>query len=199
VFRFPFTLAFLAIMVTANWLAGTFTGLLPPQALTQWGISHQSILNGEIFRLVTGTFLSHDFAMFLRQICFAALVIGAFEWADGTRRAIAVFFTIDIVGTLLVLFAFLPFLADMPDFGGSAALTMHDVGMSAGGFGLIGALVAKQPKAWLFLTLTLAAIAAKIGFGFEVIADTAHILCLLLGFGLQSLLTKWQQMRAPTL
>jgi len=199
VFRFPFTLAFLAIMVTANWLAGTFTGLLPPQALTQWGISHQSILNGEIFRLVTGTFLSHDFAMFLRQFCFAALVIGAFEWGDGTRRAITVFFTIDIVGTLLVLFAVLPFLADMPDFGGRAALTMHDVGMSAGGFGLIGALVAKQPKAWQFLTLTLAAIAAKIGFSFEVIADTAHILCLLLGFGLQSWLTKWQRMQKPAL
>jgi hypothetical protein len=140
VFRFPFTLAFLAIMITANWLAGTFTGLLPPQALMQWGISHQSILNGEIFRLVTGTFLSHDFAMFLRQFCFAALVIGAFEWGDGTRRAITVFFTIDIVGTLLVLFVVLPFFADMPDFDGRAALTMHDVGMSAGGFGLIGAL-----------------------------------------------------------
>ena len=198
-FRFPFTLAFLAIMVTANWLAGTFTGLLPPQALTQWGISHQSILNGEIFRLVTGTFLSHDFAMFLRQFCFAALVIGAFEWGDRTRRAITVFFTIDIVGTLLVLFVVLPFFADMPDYDGRAALTMHDVGMSAGGFGLIGALVAKQPKAWLFLTLTLAAIAAKIGFGFEVIADTAHILCLLLGFGLQSWLTEWQRMQKPAL
>jgi hypothetical protein len=192
VLRLPFTLAFLAAMVTANWLAGTLSGLLPPQALTDWGISHQSILNGEVFRLVTGTFLSHDLGMFLRQFCFAAGVIGAYEWLEGTGRAFAVFVSIDILGSLIVLFAVLPSLAGLPHVAGEAALLTHDVGMSAGGFGLIGALIARQGQSWLFLALILAAIALKIWVSFDVIADSAHILCLLLGFGLAFLLGKFR-------
>ena len=175
-------------MVIANWLAGTLVGILPPQALTAWGISHQSILNGEVFRLLTGTFLSHDVGMFLRQVCFAIAVIGAYEWLEGTWRAVAAFFLIDIAGSLIVLFGGLPLLAGLPDLGGAAVLLTHDVGMSAGGFGLIGALIAKHRHGWVLLGLTMAAIAFKVWINFEVIADTAHALCLVLGFALQAVL-----------
>lgn len=191
-FRAPFTLMFVVVMVTANWLAGTVIGLLPPQVLSAWGISHHSILNGDVFRLVTGTFLSHNTGMFLRQLCFAIVVIGTYEWKEGTWRAIVVFFTIDVLGTLLVLFGILPLLAGPALVIGEAELLTHDVGMSAGGFGLIGGLVAKQNRNWLLLALALIALFVKIGIAFEPIPDTAHILCLLLGFAFQSLLTaRW--------
>lgn len=187
-FRLPFTLVFLIVMVTANWLAGTFAGMLPPQALTAWGISHQSILNGEAFRLVTGTFLSHDIGMFIRQFFFAAAVIGAYEWLEGTWRAFAVFFAIDVLGTILVLFGILPLFVGLPYTVGEADLFIQDVGMSAGGFGLMGALIAKQRQGRLLLVLTHIVLAVKVWINFEVIADTAHVLCLLLGFALQAFL-----------
>lgn len=186
--RIPFTLAFLIAMGTANWLAGTFTGILPPQALTAWGISHTAILNGEAYRLITGTFLSHDIGMFTRQICFAAAAIGSYEWLEGTRRVFTLFFSADVLGSLLVLFGVLPLLVGHTDLASDAALFTHDVGMSAGGFGLIGALIAKKQKGWLLLSLALGLIAIKIEIHYEVIADTAHIVCLLLGFALQAIL-----------
>lgn len=183
--RVPFTLAFLIVMALSNWLAGTFDGMLPPQSLRDWGISHHTLLSGEAFRLVTGTFLSHDLAMFLRQFGFVAIVIGAYEWTQGTGRAIAMFFFIDILGTLLVLLAVLPMLIGLPYQLGEVSLSAHDVGMSAGGFGLIGALMARQAYGLVFLVGGVAALAIKAWISFDPIADSAHLICLLIGFALQ--------------
>ncbi len=196
-FRLPFMLTFLLVMASFNWLAGTFSGILPQHALTAWGISHHSILNGEVFRLMTGTFLSHDFGMFVRQFCFAAVVIGAYEWGEGTWRALAVFFTVDILGSLLVLFGVLPLLVGLHYTVGEAELLTHDVGMSAGGFGLLGAILANRPRRWLMLSLATLGILGKMWLDFEPIADTAHLLCLFLGFGLQTFLKTWHVARGP--
>lgn len=195
VFGLPFTLAFLGVMVAANWLAGTFAGFLPPEALTSWGISHESVLNGEAFRLVTGTFLSHDAGMFWRQLLFAASVIGAHEWLEGSLRTALFFFAIDIVGSLLVLFMVLPLLVSLPNEIGEAALRTHDVGMSAGGFGLIGALVVRNRHRWWLLLAVVLTIAIKIAVDFEAIADSAHLLSLLIGFAASALVWPTDQSR----
>jgi hypothetical protein len=188
--RLRFTLSFVLVMIGANGLAGTLSGMLPPQALAAWGISHRALLDGEVFRLVTGTFLSHDLGMFLRQLGFAFAVIGAYEWLEGTWRAMAVFFSIDSLGSLLVLFVVLPILSGPASILSETELFVHDVGMSAGGFGLIGALVARHRANALLLALLLAGIGLKAAIAFEPIADTAHGLCLILGFGLQSILER---------
>lgn len=184
--RLPFTLIFLTIMICANALAGTLGGSLPEHALSGWGISHLSVLEGDLFRLFTGTFLSHDLAMALRQFVFAACVIGTFEWLQGSRRALAMFFSIDVVGTLVVLFAILPALVHVHPSFETQELAVYDVGMSAGGFGLIGALVALQRYRWPLLVAICAAIFIKVWISFDPIADSAHLFCLLLGFVVQA-------------
>lgn len=185
--RLPFTLIFLATLVLANWAAGTLQGTLPLKALAGWGISHRNIVEGETFRLLTGTFLSHDLAMFARQMVFAATVIGLYEWNTGSLRTATLFFSVDLIGTLIVVFIVLPVLAATP-LAGPSALQSYDVGMSAGGFGLIGALAAMQRRAVLLFALVLAAIVIKVWFSFDIIADSAHVVCLLLGFTLQTAL-----------
>lgn len=181
----PFTLVFLLIMTVANWLAGTLNGTLPPAALMEWGISHQLVLEGDLARLVTGTFLSHDLGMFIRQFIFAAAVIGYFEWRTSTLRAATTFLSIDLVGTLIVLFGVVPLVASIPALGQPTATQTLDVGMSAGGFGLIGAILAGWPRRWLLLGGVVAAIAVKTWLNFEVIADSAHLVCLMIGFATQ--------------
>lgn len=180
--RLPFTLLFLIVMLVANTLAGILSGTLSESALTNWGISHLSVRQGEIYRLVTGTFFSHDLGMFFRQIVFAATVIGAYEWTEGSRRAVLLYVSIDIIGTLVVLFAILPGLVIFHPSMGDDALAVYDVGMSAGGFGLIGALIALQRYRGLYLLAVVVAIAVKIWLSFDAIADSAHLLCLFLGF-----------------
>ncbi|MDX2483371.1 MAG: hypothetical protein QNK42_06895 [Pseudodonghicola sp.] len=185
---------FLTIMLVANMAAGTLGGSLPKMALAQWGISYKSVLEGDLLRLLTGTFLSHDVAMFLRQFLFAAGVIGYYEWRTGTLRAVVMFFSIDITGSVIVLFGILPVLAS---YGQPHIFQEMDVGMSAGGFGLIGAILCLTRHRWAWLGLALIAISCKIWFSFEIIADSAHLLCLFLGFFAQMTLGQ-RRPRSPS-
>lgn len=176
--RFPFTLMFLLTMVVANYLAGTLTGALPHNILTEWGIGHETIVNAEFYRLITGTFLSHDIDMFLRQMGFVALVVGYVEWVFGSLVTAGLFFAIDIVGTviLLGLLAWLrPFLPDT---------NVYDVGMSIGGFGLLGVVISRWHWKWISIVAVLAAIVVKSQFEPDFLADVGHVLALFLGFAL---------------
>ncbi|MEP2031242.1 MAG: hypothetical protein ABJI96_21290 [Paracoccaceae bacterium] len=184
-YRLPFTIVFLFLMIVANYAAGTFAGVLPATSLQKWGISHQDILGGGIYRLIAGTFLSHDFSMFLRQFWFAASVIGFYEWGQGTLRASGMFVVIDILGTLVVLFAVLGPLDGAPWGAFHGVRSLHDVGMSAGGFGLIGAIAATLRYKYVTLFAILASIAVKVMFDFDAIADTAHLVTLFIGFAAQ--------------
>ncbi len=183
--RVPFTCLFLVAMTIANWLAGTLDGALRPAALVEWGISHRTVIDGDVARLVTGTFLSHDLGMFLRQFLFTAAVIGYFEWHSSTLRTVLTFLSIDTLGTLIVLFGVVPLVASIPALGHPTAHHTLDVGMSAGGFGLIGAILAGWPRKGLLMGAVLVAIGIKVLLNFEVIADSAHVICLLLGFAIQ--------------
>ena len=187
--RVKFTGIFLLVMCMSNALVGTLNGALPMSALEAWGISHHSVIEGDVFRLLTGTFLSHGFGMFVRQFLFTACVIGAYEWLCGTTRAAVMFFSIDIAGSLIVLFVILPLIATCAP-ASKAILSTFDVGMSAGGFGLIGALIYLQRFRWMLLVFALLAICAKISVAVYVIADCAHILCLFMGFVAQMSLGK---------
>ncbi|WP_164658942.1 rhomboid family intramembrane serine protease [Tropicibacter sp. Alg240-R139] len=189
--RLPFTLLFLAVMIVANSLAGTLSGVLSESALTNWGISHLSIRQGEVYRLISGTFFSHDLGMFLRQVVFAATVIGAYEWTQGSRRAVLLYVSIDVIGTLVVIFAILPGLVLLHPTIDSEVYADFDVGMSAGGFGLIGALIALLKYRWTCLFVVCVAIAVKIWVSFDAIADSAHLLCLFLGFAAQTALNSY--------
>lgn len=194
--RLPFTLLFILVMLLSNWSAGTLGGALPSAALKAWGLSLEKLLDGEFYRLLTATFLSHSFAMFLRQLVFVAAIVGFYEWSHGTLRTLFVFFTVDVIGTLAV---FALVIAPMAKAGGgldSELAALSDVGMSAGGFGLIGALCRLSPRPWLFLTLTAGAIVLKMAWDIDLIADSAHLICLGLGFVVQALLVRFDMRKA---
>lgn len=177
----PLTLGFLAAQVAANAAAGTFAAPLPPETLLRWGVGVEAVLGrGEVWRLASATVLAHDPGMLARQILFAAAAVGAHEALRGWRRTAGVFASVDVAATLLVLGALAVL---MPETEGAA--TLHDVGMSAGGFGLLGSLVAGLAWRRAILLGTLLAILAKIAVSFDPIADSVHVVALLGGYGLQ--------------
>ena len=173
---FPFTLAFLCTMLVANGLAGTFSGQIDPVVLDARGIGVDVAQDGNIFRLVTATFLSHDLPMLLRQIVFAGAVIGAAEWLWGSWRTAGLFFGIDFAATaiLLAVIALVP--------GLSALTGVTDVGMSLGGFGLIGSLVTTRQNGGRWLILILCLMAAKYAVVPDPVADGGHVVALMIGF-----------------
>ncbi|MFT6677310.1 MAG: hypothetical protein ACJAVM_003524 [Sulfitobacter sp.] len=183
-FKFPVTLMFLAIMTLANFLAGTLTGTLPENMLTTWGIGHGTILNAEFYRLITGTFLSHDIGMYFRQMGFVLLVVGYVEWTWGSAATAGMFFGIDIIGTL-VLLGLLTWLKPVLPM-----TQMYDVGMSIGGFGLIGVIIAGGRWKLLVLGVIEAAIVVKYLIVPDLTADIGHGLALILGVGLAAILAQ---------
>lgn len=176
--RLPVTLGFLTLMLAANALAGTLSGLIDPQVLAARGIGVQALRDGDALRFVTAIFLSHDLPMLLRQMVFAGAVIGAAEWLWGSWRAAALFFGIDFAATLSWLAA----VALIPGLNSLAGAT--DVGMSMGGFGLIGVLCATRRRGGLWLGAILGLVAVKYALSPDPIADGGHVLALIIGSGI---------------
>jgi len=174
--RFRFTLSFLAVMLVANALAGTFFGELPANALADWGIGKDAVWSGEIWRFVTATFLSHDRGMLVRQLFFAAAILGYTEWKRGSVSTLVLFFSLDLAASGLLLLG----VALWPNTAGLSAA--HDVGMSLGGFGLIGLAVSGMRWRFPLLVVILLMIGLKIAFAFDPLADIGHIIALWLGF-----------------
>nr|WP_321442541.1 hypothetical protein [uncultured Cohaesibacter sp.] len=175
--RVPFTLAFLAVMLVANALAGTFSGHIDPDVLAARGIGLNAVQNGDLLRFVTAIFLSHNLPMLLRQLCFAAIVIGAAEWLWGSWRAAGLFFGLDVVATATLLAA----AALIPGLDALASVT--DVGMSMGGFGLIGVFVAALRMRVFWLVAILGLVAGKYAIAPEPLTDGGHVIALVIGFG----------------
>ena len=174
--RVPFTLGFLAVMLVANALAGTFSGQIDPHALASWGIGVDAIGSGNLLRFLTAIFLSHDLPMLLRQLAFAAGVIGLAEWRWGSWRTAGLFFGLDFVTSVILIAA----VALIPGLGGWAATT--DVGMSMGGFGLIGVLMSSRRRALVGLVAVLVLIAVKYALAPDPLADGGHVIALVIGF-----------------
>ncbi|WOI56686.1 hypothetical protein [Palleronia sp. LCG004] len=176
--RVPFTLAFLAVMLAANAVAGTFSGHIDGTVLTARGIGVDAIRDGDVSRFVTAIFLSHDPAMLLRQLLFAASAIGITEWLWGSPRAAGLFFGIDLTATLVLLAA----VALIPGLAALSKIT--DVGMSMGGFGLIGVLIAAHGKRAYELIAILGMVAGKYALAPERLADAGHVIALIIGFSI---------------
>lgn len=174
--RVPFTCAFLGVMLVANGLAGTLSGQIDPDILAARGIGVGALRDGDLSRFVSAIFLSHSLPMLLRQLVFAALVIGRVEWLWGTWRAAGLFFAVDIAASLLLLAA----VALVPGLGALAAAT--DVGMSMGGFGAIGFLIVRLRHRGAALIAILGLIAVKYALAPAPLADGGHVIALGLGF-----------------
>jgi hypothetical protein len=174
--RVPLTLVFLAVMLAANGLAGTFSGPIDPEVLIARGIGVDALQGGDLLRFVTAIFLSHDLAMLLRQLAFAALVIGAVEWVWGSLAAAVLFFGIDVVSTVILLTA----VALIPSLDTLTGVT--DVGMSMGGFGLIGVLAGAVRWRGFWLVAVLCLVAAKYAVAPDPLADGGHVIALMIGF-----------------
>ena len=102
--RWIFTPIFLAVMLTANLYFGVLHGELSKVDLAAFGVSLNSLEQGEWLRLITGSFISHDADMLVRQLMLAAFAIGWFEWRNGALRTFVMFFALDVFGTLFLMF-----------------------------------------------------------------------------------------------
>lgn len=181
--RLRFTMAFLVIMVLANWAAGGLWRDLPAASLATWGISHDDLAAGQVYRLITANFLSRHPRMLFDQIAISLCTIGWYEWHSGSLRAFVMFFATNTAAFLLTLLGVVGPLSGGMDLPSLASL--RDIGMSAGGFGLLGAIIAPFPRRWALLVLVLVLLAAKFFIRPDPVADIVHPIALVLGVALE--------------
>ena len=186
-----FTPVFLMTMLAVNLYLGVPGGKLSKSDLAELGVSLTSLAQGEWLRLFTGSFISHDADMLVRQLLLAAFAIGWFEWRYGPLRAAAMFFFLDVLGTLLLMFGVVMLIEFLEVNGLSGLPDTYDVGMSAGGFGLIGAsLYHLNWRGWA-MAAGLSALAVKALLFPEPIADLAHLMMLPTGFLVEALASRF--------
>lgn len=181
--RLRFTLAFLLVMVVAAAWAGTWHQPLPAGVLDRVGISLNGLLDGRFYLLVTAIFFSHGPGMLARQLLLVATIIGLSEWTRGSWRTLAWFFLLDIGGTLVLLF-FMVWPTGLFSARETALeLAETDVGMSGGGFGLAGMLIATLPPAARIAALVLlyAWLAWRLVVPGDQMADVLHLITLTAG------------------
>lgn len=177
-------------MMAANLYLGVLHGELSKSDLAEFGVSLTSLAQGEWLRLFTGSFISHDADMLARQLLLAAFSIGWFEWRCGPLRAAVMFFLLDFLGTLFLMFGVVMLIELLHVSGFSGLSGTYDVGMSAGGFGLVGAsLYYLSWRKWA-MTAGVMALVVKAALFPEPIADLAHLMMLPTGFITEGLVSR---------
>ena len=144
--RVPFAASLWVLVALIGIANGTWAHKLPPATLALWGFGLDQLWRGRWWTLVTGAVFVHGLWMYWALlVLFVPLTVGAYEWLAGTRRVLIVYWTTDIGGALLVaLVLILPLYLAGTELGRQLAYA-HDVGMSGGGFGCLGAAVNRLP------------------------------------------------------
>lgn len=183
--RLPFTLFMELAIIGVAVAHGAVLGELSPAAKTRWGFGLHDLWEGRLYTTVTSTFFVRDLRMFLGILLLIGYSLGVYEWLAGTRRALFVYWSTNILATLLaawLLVAPLYYWAGTP-LGRELAL-MSDVGPSAGALGCIGGWVYRLPDRFrrrVFLGI-LVYLVGKLTLFREPFADATHLIAFPLGF-----------------
>ena len=153
--RLPFTLLMEVLMLLLGIWAGTTHRELSAETRDLVAVGLPNLQRGRAYTLVTSAFFSSDALMYYGMFPFVAVAIGGYEWRVGTRRAVALYWGINVTTMLAAMYLVakpLSTLTQVP-FVQEMATTL-DVGPSAGGFALIGASVNRFPERYRKLTFT---------------------------------------------
>jgi len=185
-FRCPFTLLLAAGVILAAIATGTWVHPSDPATLARWGYGLHDFRDGTWYSLLTSVFLTNRPFMFWGILVFVFLSVGGYECRAGWQRAVLVFVLCDLVSKLAItIMVVLPLDATGLAVGQALAMS-DDVGMSAGGFGCLGAFFEMLPGRMRrnLLIGTAVYLLLRIVLVTELFADLLHIVALPLGYGI---------------
>ena len=148
--RVPFAIALTLAIILAGLWSGSWAHPIDPAFIARWGFGFPDFADGHIWSLFTQVFFTDRPFMFWGIVPFAAIVIGTYEWTFGSRRALIVFWVGNLLGSLIISGCLVGGLyAAGAEIGARWALS-HDVGISGGGFAVLGAYVYQMHPRWLW-------------------------------------------------
>jgi phosphatidylglycerol lysyltransferase len=165
---------------------GAVLGELSPATKQQWGFGLHDFGEGRSYTIITSTFFVRDLRMLTGILLLIGYSIGIYEWVAGTRRALLLYWSTNILATFLASWLLVALLNYAGSPLGRELAFMSDVGPSAGALGAIGGWVDRVPyryRRWLFPTIMIY-LMGKLALLPEPLADTIHLVAFPLGFAL---------------
>lgn len=142
--RIPFTLAIVLAILAVTTATGTISHPISSAQLDRWGFGLADLRAGRFDALLWAPFQVYRPYMVVTVSGSLLLFLGACEYLLGTRRAVLTFWLTHIVGYLGAYLLLWPFAT--AGYGWAEALTRTpDVGASAAGFGVAGAVLPFLP------------------------------------------------------
>lgn len=186
---------FLAVVTLAFETATHFRPGLYPSLQRHFALSWDSLEEFQFHRILLSAFIQTSAGYSTTIFGLTSVIVPGYEFREGTRRALTLFFLGDWLSTLSVLVV-LKVAGDLGNGTAARLASEPDSGSSAGGFACLGALILGLPPRY-----RLVAIAALAGF-FAVrftfwhrLFDFQHALASLVGMALWAAL-EYRQTRA---
>jgi len=185
--RLPFTITMESVILAIAFLDGAMVGHLSWADRLRWGFSAADLTGVGAYTLLTGAFFVRTPLMLLGILVFVPFALGLYERRRGTRRALALFWSANVLGFALIG------LLTLPAFGAAPFMPHGEVGPSVGGVACLGAWVTALPsgrrRACLYGIAALYLV-GKIVFFRDPAGDLEHLIAFPLGMTMEWLTRK---------
>lgn len=203
--RFPFTICLLSAVSLAAGLAHFFPGSIPADWSESYGFAPRHFASGDLLRLITSVFLTHDGLHFAFAVTMISFVVAWAERNLGTSIAICIFALSHLTSMLVFAIGVGALQSTSVRQSVSALYDFHDVGPSAGYYGCLGAVlvaahltykrvVAVGLIAFLMLRIFISAKFASQSHAL-LSADLVHLLAALVGMSLGTIFARFGRER----
>ncbi len=196
--QFTFTLLLILSVLLCSAALIRSDGSLNPDNLSNLGLAPRHLVSGELLRVITSVFLTHDLEHLTVAIVMASLAVGWCEFTLGTKVVIWTF-SLSHLASVLIFAVGIGFLHWM-QLGQtiSTLYSLHDVGPSAGYYGCLSRTILagkiRDRKIWtigLFAILSVRFLLSFFqmpGSQIRLSADIVHLIAASFGVILQVLL-----------
>ncbi len=195
--QFAFTLLLILSISLCSAATSRSDGSLYPDNVSNLGLAPRHLVSGELVRVITSVFLTHDWSHLTAAVVMASLAVGGCEFTLGTKVAVCTF-SLSHLTSVLIFAVGIGFLHWM-QLGQtiSTLYSLHDVGPSAGYYGCLSRTIvaSKIPsrRMWtisLFAVLTVRTLVSFFQMPDSQIrlsADVVHLIAASVGVVLHAL------------
>lgn len=188
--KIPFTIITSSLMIIFAVMTNSINRELSPELIVKFGFAPVDLLQYKIFNLFLSIFITTGKAVFFESLISFIAIAGIFEYLTSSKEVIKCFFGIHVI-TMIIL-SYITFVLFL--FGNTYGIEIflsHDVGPSAGYFGILGILISllKTPYVnFLFLCLLLIFMylffypISNKNMSIEYSAAMAHIIAFTVGY-----------------
>lgn len=188
IFRLPFTLSMLSILIASGIYGRSHVGLLDESVHQHAGYSMRLLIEGQVHRVMTSLLFTAGGWRFYSSLAMFALAVGYVEWNAGSYRSAMTFFGVHLATLAVMTISVFAWNLTFQTHRGHLLWHVQDVGASAGYYGCLGLAVVglASPFRWPLVIAIVFVLGMRATWSFMHLpedgrmlsADIAHLIAL---------------------